>query len=62
MARPKSTGPSERLLRWTQYLFLVAAGIVALILLKTGDFLEAAGGSVLFWQVLARLRTLRSRR
>ena len=30
MVRPKSAGPSERLLRWTQYLFLVAAGIVSL--------------------------------
>jgi hypothetical protein len=50
------------MLRWTLYLFLVAAGIVALILLRTGDFLEAAEGSILFWRVLTWLRTLRRRR
>jgi len=43
MARSKSVGPSKRLLRWTQYFFLMVAGIVSLYLFVTGNFLAAAG-------------------
>ena len=43
MVRPKSVGPSERLLRWTQYIFLVAAGIISLYLFLSGDFSPRAG-------------------
>jgi hypothetical protein len=57
----KSVGPSMRVLRWTQYAFLVVAGIIALLLLLLGDWLDKATGSVLFWRVLTWLRTLRRR-
>jgi hypothetical protein len=50
------------LLRWTEYLLLVVAGVLALILLATGDFLDAAGATLLFWRVIRWLKTLQSRR
>jgi hypothetical protein len=49
------------LLRWTQFLFLVAAGIIALTLFTTRGILGESAGSVVFWRVLTWLRALRSR-
>lgn len=62
MARSKSVGPSERLLRRTECFFLVAAGIVSLYPFVAGNFLAAAGANVMFWRVLTWLRRLRSSR
>lgn len=62
MVLSKSVGPSTRLLRWTQYVLLVAAGVIALTMLITGNCLEAAAGSLTFWRVNTSLKKLRSRR
>lgn len=62
MARSESVGPSERLLRWTQYLLLVTAAVIALMLLATGSFLTALGGSILFWRAITWLRVFQKPR
>ena len=57
----KATVPSEPVLLWTCYVFLVCAGIVALALLVAGDVTGKAGGSVLLWKVIRSLKTSQKR-
>lgn len=52
-------GPSKRVLRWTVYMLLVIAGVVALNLLRAGHVVGDAGGSLLLGQVVSSLKTLR---
>ena len=58
-AMGQGEGPSERLLLWTAYMLLVAAGVVALILLHAGHVVGEAGGSLLLGQVVSSMKTLR---
>jgi hypothetical protein len=62
MERSKSVGPSERLIRWTEYIFLVGGATVALTQLAMHETFAAAGGTLLFWRALIGLKRLRSPR
>lgn len=58
----KISGSTQRSLRWTRYVSPVATRALALILVATCNLFDVAGGSLLFWRVLAWSRTLENRK
>jgi phosphate/sulfate permease len=52
MTRSKTRGPSKSVLLWTEFVLLVLAAAVAIVVLITGGLLASIGATVLLWRVI----------